>query len=91
MSVSRIKLSETAFAQAVMAQLQAIALRILPTGGAPGQVLRRVDNESAPYAWGKEQSVFVQQTRPTAPGPWVWLVTDENGASVDLIINNGEP
>jgi hypothetical protein len=29
---------------------------------------------------------FVQQTRPTIPGPWTWWQTDANGVILDLFI-----
>ena len=32
---------------------------------------------------------FVQQTRPTEPGPWAWWVTSAEGRIVNLIINDG--
>jgi hypothetical protein len=33
--------------------------------------------------------VFVQMSRPTAVGPWIWWQTDEAGALVDLTVNDG--
>ena len=33
--------------------------------------------------------VFVQQTRPTQTGPWMWWKTDATGNLLDLIVNTG--
>ena len=38
---------------------------------------------------GGTQQVFVQQTRPSSAGPWVWWVTDINGYVVNCIVNDG--
>lgn len=38
---------------------------------------------------GGSQEVYVQQTRPSAAGPWMWWVTNASGALVNLIVNDG--
>ena len=38
---------------------------------------------------GGAQQVFVQQTRPTEAGPWVWWQTDASGNIIDLTVNDG--
>lgn len=38
---------------------------------------------------GGSQQVFVQQTRPAVPGPWIWYETDASGNVIDLTINDG--
>lgn len=38
---------------------------------------------------GGSQEVYVQQTRPVEPGPWVWWVKSASGALVNLIVNDG--
>lgn len=38
---------------------------------------------------GGAQQVFVQMTRPTEAGPWLWYETDASGNLVDLTINDG--
>jgi hypothetical protein len=38
---------------------------------------------------GGSQQVFVQQTRPSATGPWQWWVTNATGNIINLIVNDG--
>ena len=38
---------------------------------------------------GGSQEVYVQQTRPTNPGPWMWWKTDANGNIINLVVNDG--
>ncbi len=38
---------------------------------------------------GGSQQVFVQQTRPTEAGPWMWWKTNASGQIVNLIVNDG--
>lgn len=35
--------------------------------------------------------VFVQETRPPGPGPWIWWQTDASGQIVDLTVADGVP
>lgn len=36
-------------------------------------------------------AVYVQQTRPSATGPWQWWETDAEGNIINLTINDGTP
>ena len=40
---------------------------------------------------GSDNSIktYIQETRPTEVGPWLWWVTDNLGRIVNLIINDG--
>lgn len=40
---------------------------------------------------GGTQEVYVQQTRPSATGPWMWWETDASGVFLDLVVNDGVP
>lgn len=35
------------------------------------------------------QQLFVQQVRPTEPGPWQWWKTNAQGQIINLIVNDG--
>lgn len=72
----------------------AVLPRLLPAGGTTGQVLAKTG--AADYAAGWSSAgggsgtprVFVQETRPVEPGPWVWWQT-EDGPIIDCIVNDG--
>ena len=71
--------------------------RVLPAGGSTGQVLTKTAGTNYSVNWqtpsggggGGSQQVFVQQTRPTETGPWVWWQTNASGQIVNLIVNDG--
>jgi hypothetical protein len=82
---------------AIGADIKALFSRGLPAGGATGQVLTKVSATDYEAAWanapgggaGGNQQVFVQQTQPTAPGPWEWWVTNAEGKPINFKVNDG--
>jgi hypothetical protein len=69
----------------------------VPAGGVAGQLLAKTSAVDFSTQWvdpaggSGAQEVYVQQTRPPGPGPWMWWQTDETGLIVDLVVNDGGP
>lgn len=36
-----------------------------------------------------QSGIFVQQSRPTEQGPWMWWQTDASGNLINLTVNDG--
>lgn len=48
-------------------------------------------HESAADPHPQYRTLYIQETQPTAPGPYLWWETDETGEIVDLVVNDGAP
>ena len=85
-----------ALAGAIRDKINAMMPRLVPSGGAVNQVLTKTGVGDYATGWqtpsgggGGSQEVFVQQTRPSATGPWIWWETDADGEIIDLTVNDG--
>lgn len=54
-----------------------------------GEIEELRSADTLPGGGGGTQQVFVQQTRPTEPGPWMWWETDASGNLINLTVNDG--
>lgn len=64
--------------------------KTVPIGGTTGQVLIKNSSTDGDYSWQtvtgvSNVPVFVQETDPSAPSPYIWFKTNIDGKVIDIL------